>query len=100
MTAARRLVVSGSVALAMFISGCTVGPDYVTPEVTVGGSFKEANGWVQATPSSLDPVSPIFNIQADPWIKTMFAAKTKKGPKGTLDFKLNALLRRQRSTAV
>lgn len=65
MTAARRLVVSGSVALAMFISGCTVGPDYVTPEVTVGGSFKEANGWVQATPSSLDPGDPWWQLYQD-----------------------------------
>lgn len=37
-------------ALVCSVSGCSVGPDYHRPQVSVPTQFKQAKGWTQATP--------------------------------------------------
>lgn len=39
-----------SLALAVALAGCTIGPDYQRPELTVPASFKEGAGWQLAKP--------------------------------------------------
>ncbi|MCW0345758.1 Outer membrane protein OprM [Pantoea ananatis] len=38
------------VALTLLLGGCTVGPDYQRPAMTMPVHYKEARGWQQATP--------------------------------------------------
>lgn len=38
------------IMLALLLSGCTLGPDYHRPEMSVPVHYKEAKGWQQATP--------------------------------------------------
>lgn len=52
MTSVRRFFLAGPITLTILLAGCSVGPDYVTPEVAVGDTYKAVDGWVQATPSS------------------------------------------------
>jgi NodT family efflux transporter outer membrane factor (OMF) lipoprotein len=39
----------------LVLSGCMVGPDYRKPAMTVPPGFKEAKGWVKATPADAAP---------------------------------------------
>ena len=41
--------------LCLFITGCTVGPDYKRPEADIPMQFKEMQGWRSATPSDALP---------------------------------------------
>lgn len=43
------------VSLVLLITGCTVGPDYVKPEVDTPAAFKEAEGWKAAEPQDQVP---------------------------------------------
>jgi NodT family efflux transporter outer membrane factor (OMF) lipoprotein len=38
-------------ALAVFLAGCTMGPDYVKPTADVGADFKEVGNWTHAKPN-------------------------------------------------
>ncbi|MFH8135569.1 efflux transporter outer membrane subunit [Pantoea osteomyelitidis] len=38
------------IVIGLLLSGCTVGPDYQRPAMTLPAHFKEAKGWQQATP--------------------------------------------------
>ncbi|MCQ8105782.1 efflux transporter outer membrane subunit [Methylomonas sp. SURF-2] len=37
-------------SLALPLTACTVGPDYIRPEASVSAEFKEVKGWKQASP--------------------------------------------------
>ena len=37
--------------LALLLSGCAVGPDYLRPSTPDISTFKEAEGWVPAAPA-------------------------------------------------
>lgn len=39
-------------AALLLLAACAVGPDYVVPQQDTGGSFKSAQGWVQARPGA------------------------------------------------
>jgi NodT family efflux transporter outer membrane factor (OMF) lipoprotein len=66
ITVARRWASRGSIALAMLIAGCSVGPDYVTPVVATGERYKEVDGWIPATPSSPSLSDTWWEIYQDP----------------------------------
>ena len=44
----RKLVLPALIAL--LLSGCTVGPDYVKPGAEVPAAYREGNGWKSAEP--------------------------------------------------
>ena len=56
-------------ALAAFTllgAGCAVGPNYQRPTVPEVGTFKEANGWVQAVPADALERGPWWQLFNDP----------------------------------
>lgn len=50
----------------MFLTACTVGPDYVRPTTDVPVSYKESEGWKKAEPNDHAPKGPWWEIFDDP----------------------------------
>lgn len=73
--------VSGQVAwvwlACLSLSACTVGPDYVRPPLAVGEQFRQAEGWVPATPGSLDPQEAWWLRFDDPGLNALMQALTE-----------------------
>jgi len=57
-----------SVALAVVLSGCMVGPDYQRPQVKMPTAFKELPGWTQAAPAAEAPKGDWWTGFHDPLI--------------------------------
>jgi len=66
MTGLRRWVSVSSISLAVFLVGCSVGPDYVTPIVETGDRYKAVEGWIPAMPSSPNLGDTWWEIYQDP----------------------------------
>ncbi|UUZ70570.1 efflux transporter outer membrane subunit [Polaromonas sp. P2-4] len=52
--------------LALFASGCAVGPDYQRPATVDVSTFKEAEGWVPAAPADALERGPWWSLFGDP----------------------------------
>ena len=57
-------------ALAM-VFGCTVGPDYKRPQVTVPITFKELKGWKQAQPRDQEIAAKWWTAFNDPLLNSL-----------------------------
>jgi NodT family efflux transporter outer membrane factor (OMF) lipoprotein len=57
-----------SVALAVVLGGCMVGPDYQRPQVKMPAAFKELPGWTQAAPAAELPKGDWWTGFHDPLI--------------------------------
>jgi NodT family efflux transporter outer membrane factor (OMF) lipoprotein len=57
--------------ISMFISACTVGPDYHRPETPVPVTFKELNGWKEAQPRDNEIPGKWWEIFKDPYLNTL-----------------------------
>jgi len=55
-----------SLALALALAGCTLGPDYQRPELDMPDSFKEGEGWKAATPADHLERGPWWEMYSDP----------------------------------
>ncbi|MDP3799201.1 MAG: efflux transporter outer membrane subunit [Polaromonas sp.] len=53
-------------ALALLATGCAVGPDYKRPATVDVSTFKEAEGWVPATPADALERGPWWTLFGDP----------------------------------
>jgi NodT family efflux transporter outer membrane factor (OMF) lipoprotein len=51
--------------LALLLSGCVVGPDYVKPTMDVPAQYKEAGPWTQAQPARADASGPWWQAYGD-----------------------------------
>lgn len=60
----RRCASAGLILL--LLGGCSVGPDYHTPEVTTPVAFKQAEGWRQANPSDALARGAWWELYGDP----------------------------------
>ncbi|MDF2642260.1 MAG: outer rane efflux protein [Pseudomonas sp.] len=61
----------GTLALALVLSACAVGPDYHAPEMTTPVQFKAAEGWRQATPSDAIARGAWWEIYNDPQLNAL-----------------------------
>ena len=52
-------------ALALVLSGCTVGPDYHRPAVATPAAYKEAQGWKRAEPQDRAPRGKWWTVYGD-----------------------------------
>lgn len=52
-------------ALAVFLAGCAVGPDYVRPALDVPAAWKEDAGWKAAAPQTIDASHPWWEAYHD-----------------------------------
>lgn len=59
------------ILISMFISACTVGPDYHRPETPVPVTFKELNGWKEAQPRDNEIPGKWWEIFKDPYLNTL-----------------------------
>jgi NodT family efflux transporter outer membrane factor (OMF) lipoprotein len=62
---------SRTLALALALSGCAVGPNYHKPPAPVPPAFKEDQGWKPATPSQIEPDKPWWSIYNDPLLDSL-----------------------------
>lgn len=62
-----------ALALAAFLAGCAVGPDYVRPSVDVPAAYKEDSGWKPATPQRIDASRPWWALYGDPTLSALMA---------------------------
>ncbi|CAM5464135.1 NodT family efflux transporter outer membrane factor (OMF) lipoprotein OS=Eoetvoesiella caeni OX=645616 GN=DFR37_107197 PE=3 SV=1 [Eoetvoesiella caeni] len=60
-----RFKAAGLLALAL-LGGCAVGPDYQRPEIAVGESYGEIQGWVQANPADTELRGDWWKTYSDP----------------------------------
>ena len=51
---------------AALLAGCAVGPNYVRPAVQTPPAYKEAQGWVRATPADASPRGDWWTVLNDP----------------------------------
>jgi len=70
MHAARTALIA---ALALAMSGCMVGPDYVRPDAPVPVAYKEAPGWKVAQPSDDAPRGNWWQAYGDPELDALVA---------------------------
>jgi NodT family efflux transporter outer membrane factor (OMF) lipoprotein len=55
-----------ALAIALALGGCTVGPNYQRPQVTVPAHYKELPGWTQAAPAASEPKGNWWTAFGDP----------------------------------
>ncbi len=55
-----------TLTLMLLLGACTLGPDYVRPDLPVPAAFKEAAGWKVATPKDGLSNGPWWEVFADP----------------------------------
>ena len=55
-----------SLVLMSLLSACTVGPDYVRPDVATPATFKENRDWTVAAPADDEPRGQWWRIYGDP----------------------------------
>ncbi|MES2362852.1 MAG: efflux transporter outer membrane subunit [Pseudomonadota bacterium] len=60
-------------ALALFVSGCAVGPDYKRPATAEVSTFKEAGDWVPAAPADALERGPWWSLFGDPLLDQLAA---------------------------
>lgn len=60
-------------ALALFVSGCAVGPDYRRPTTAEVSTFKEAGDWVPAVPADALERGPWWSLFGDPLLDQLAA---------------------------
>ena len=59
--------------IALVLSACTVGPDYVRPKVDVPDAFKEAGDWKPAEPRDAAARGPWWEAFGDPELNALVA---------------------------
>ncbi len=59
------LILAAMLMAACIMTGCSVGPDYVKPEMQVPAKFKEQNGWVVAQPQDTLPKGKWWELFGD-----------------------------------
>ena len=59
--------------LALLLSGCAVGPDYLRPSTPDISTFKEAEGWVPAAPADALARGPWWSLFGDPVLDQLAA---------------------------
>jgi NodT family efflux transporter outer membrane factor (OMF) lipoprotein len=59
------LILAAMLMAACIMTGCSVGPDYVKPEMQVPAKFKEQNGWVVAQPQDSLPKGKWWELFGD-----------------------------------
>ncbi len=64
---------SRMLSLLVLLCGCTVGPDYVRPEVEVPAAYKEAGDWKPAAPSDAAPRGNWWEAFGDPELNSLIA---------------------------
>lgn len=72
-TCHRVAYLSGTIATALLLGACAVGPDYVRPAQDLGESYKAAAmpGWTPAQPGDHLPRGPWWNIYGDPILNNL-----------------------------
>lgn len=63
---ARMLILGVSLALLALLPGCTLGPEYQRPEVTVPVAYREEAPWKEAIPADEMDKGPWWRIYGDP----------------------------------
>ena len=67
MTVRHRMCLLGvSLALIFSLPGCTLGPDYQRPEVTVPNAYREAAPWKEAAPADTQEKGAWWLVYGDP----------------------------------
>ncbi len=67
------LAVIGSLVGACLLNACTMGPDYVKPEVQAPVAFKEQKGWKLATPQDTLPKGKWWELFGDSELNKLVA---------------------------
>ncbi len=62
-----------TVALALLLGGCAVGPVYERPATVDVSAFKEAAGWVSAAPADALERGPWWSLFGDPVLDSLAA---------------------------
>ncbi|MGH7011194.1 MAG: efflux transporter outer membrane subunit, partial [Caulobacteraceae bacterium] len=69
----RSAEIAVAAAVAVFLSGCMVGPNYKRPPVSTPPAFKEAAGWAPANPSDAAERSDWWTAFGDPTLDSLEA---------------------------
>jgi NodT family efflux transporter outer membrane factor (OMF) lipoprotein len=64
-------ILAGVSGMIMFMSGCTIGPDYVKPKTAIPASYKEMKGWKAAQPKDHVIRGPWWEIFNDSRLNTL-----------------------------
>jgi NodT family efflux transporter outer membrane factor (OMF) lipoprotein len=70
----KRMKILLSLSAALLLSACSwlrVGPDYQRPAVPLPAQFKEAEGWIAATPSDAAPRDAWWTVFGDPQLNEL-----------------------------
>ncbi|WP_045049511.1 efflux transporter outer membrane subunit [Rouxiella chamberiensis] len=60
-------------AWVMLVVGCSVGPDYQRPAVTMPTAFKEAKGWTAAAPKEAQSKGDWWSVYQDPQLSALMS---------------------------
>jgi NodT family efflux transporter outer membrane factor (OMF) lipoprotein len=71
MSVLNRILLSG--VFAALVSACSVGPDYVRPDVATPAGYREAGDWKLAAPADQQPRGPWWEVFDDPVLNTLVA---------------------------
>lgn len=69
-----------SLMLAVLLSGCAAGPDYVRPETPAPAAFKELQGWKPAQPQDHLPPGNWWEIFNDPQLNVLEEQVARQNP--------------------
>ena len=68
-----RLFRLAPLALALWLGGCAVGPDYHRPAVAMPAEFKEAKGWTAAAPKESQNKGDWWAVYQDPQLSALLS---------------------------
>lgn len=66
--------------VGLVLAGCTVGPEYVRPQVDIPPAYKESGQWQTARPMDDHPRGPWWTIFADPELDRLMAILNRQNP--------------------
>ena len=66
---ARRAAAVGAAVIAL--AGCTLGPDYVRPDVEAPAAYKKAQGWKTSEPRDNEPRGDWWSVFNDPQLDAL-----------------------------
>jgi NodT family efflux transporter outer membrane factor (OMF) lipoprotein len=67
-------------AVALTLSACAIGPDYVRPKMDIPASYKENAQWKQATPADISPRGSWWQVYQDTQLNQLMDTLNAQNP--------------------
>ena len=69
-----------TLACALLLAGCALGPDYVNPKLEVPAAYKEDGRWKSAQPQDAVPRGDWWRIYQDPRLDQLMDTLNRQSP--------------------